>query len=835
MLTASTSDAYSLLFKLLARRRRRSARAAAELSAVRSPDAARSRRAAAVRPRRPRRRGRSTSPASSARSRRARARCWSSARTTRPARSCPRAELDRLAALCAPRGIAIIADEVFADYELEPGASRRGRPRRDAPRRAVVRARRAVEVGRAAAGEARMDRRRRAGRARRRRARAARARLRHLSRRCRRRCSAAAAALLDRGAVVRAQIAARVATNYRELMSLAVRSAVVPRACRATAGGMRCMQVPSFEPEEDLAVHAADERRRAGASRLLLRLSARVVPRRSACCRPRRRSATASRASCGTLAAASTASMSRSDRPAPGGPAHPAVLVSVRRELGHRRHRRCRAGHRVAGVCRPARRCSCCRSTRWRPASSRRIPRSARWRSIRSSSASPACRSSRRSAARRRCRPAIARRSTRVRAAPRIDHRAVRRLKHARCARAFERFLDAEWRRDTARARALRTFVSEQAWWIEDYSLFRALHAREHERPWTEWPAALQRREPAAIDRARRELADEVLFHQYLQWLAGTQWQQARAATRTASRCSAICRSWSTATAPTSGRASISSGSTSSVGAPPDAFSATGQDWGMPVYRLGRRSALEDFRWLRERARRSADLFDGYRVDHLVGFYRTYGRPQDGGEAFFTPAGRAVTAARSASALLDLFRGAGAEIIAEDLGTVPDFVRASLARLGVPGLPRVPLGAPLAHRRPAVPRSVGLSAAVGRRVRARTTPSRSIDLVGQRARRRAAARSARCRSIQRLAARRGSRARAVRRRRARRPARGAVRVGLRPAAAADSGRVRLARSHQRAGDRQRRQLDATACRGRSITLDRSPRGARAKRSAARLV
>src|SRR6185295_10534775 len=34
-------------------------------------------------------------------------------------------ELDRLAALCAPRGIAIIADEVFADYELEPGASRR--------------------------------------------------------------------------------------------------------------------------------------------------------------------------------------------------------------------------------------------------------------------------------------------------------------------------------------------------------------------------------------------------------------------------------------------------------------------------------------------------------------------------------------------------------------------------------------------------------------------------------------------------------------------------------------------------------------------------------------
>ena len=75
----------------------------------------------------------------------------------------------------------------------------------------------------------------------------------------------------------------------------------------------------------------------------------------------------------------------------------------------------------------------------------------------------------------------------------------------------------------------MQAYVSEQAWWLEDYGLFRALHVREHERPWTEWPDALQRREPAAIDRARRDVSDELLFQQYLQWLAGTQWQQARA------------------------------------------------------------------------------------------------------------------------------------------------------------------------------------------------------------------------------------------------------------------------------------------------------------------
>jgi len=121
-----------------------------------------------------------------------------------------------------------------------------------------------------------------------------------------------------------------------------------------------------------------------------------------------------------------------------------------------------------------------------------------------------------------------------------------------------------------------------------------------------------------------------------------------------------------------------------SIGAPPDAFSATGQNWGTPLYRwdvIGR----ESFHWLHERARRCADLFDGFRIDHLVGFYRTYGRPHDGSPAFFTPAAEPDQVALG-ERVLTLFREPGSEIFAEDLGTVPDFVRASLARLGVPGL-----------------------------------------------------------------------------------------------------------------------------------------------------
>jgi 4-alpha-glucanotransferase len=103
----------------------------------------------------------------------------------------------------------------------------------------------------------------------------------------------------------------------------------------------------------------------------------------------------------------------------------------------------------------------------------------------------------------------------------------------------------------------------------------------------------------------------------------------------------------------------------------------------MPVYRWDV-VAQEHYRWLRERARRSADLYDGYRVDHLVGFYRTYGYPKDGRRPFFTPSEEPSQLALG-ERLLEIFREPGAEIVAEDLGTVPDFVRASLARLAVPG------------------------------------------------------------------------------------------------------------------------------------------------------
>jgi 4-alpha-glucanotransferase len=268
-----------------------------------------------------------------------------------------------------------------------------------------------------------------------------------------------------------------------------------------------------------------------------------------------------------------------------------------------------------------------------------------------------------------------------ARRSPAIDHALVRSVKETALRAAFGQFE----RRTGAGARDVEgfdTWAAAESWWLDDYALFRALHAEAQERPWPTWPVALRDRRPEALAAAETRLVREVRYRKWLQYVAGTQWGEAKAQARPVSLLGDLAFMvdgdsadvW--ADAP-SFRLDVS------VGAPPDAFSETGQNWGMPAYRWDE-LASRDFDWLRRRARRMAALYDGYRVDHLVGFYRTYMFPHDGSPARFDPADEAPQLALGEQ-VLSVFRGSGATILAEDLGTVPDFVRESLARLGVPG------------------------------------------------------------------------------------------------------------------------------------------------------
>jgi 4-alpha-glucanotransferase len=271
-----------------------------------------------------------------------------------------------------------------------------------------------------------------------------------------------------------------------------------------------------------------------------------------------------------------------------------------------------------------------------------------------------------------------------LRSAPAVRWDDVRTLKGRALELAFRRFVADEWKRGTRRAGELDAFARDHAPWLADHALFVAIHDDlMGGAPWTDWPAPLRARDPGALADARARLSERVLFRAWLQWQLDAQWHAARAEARDAGVALAGDLPFMVAGDSADVWARQADFRLDArVGVPPDAFSATGQDWGLPVYRW---DVMErnGFAWVTERARRMADLYDLYRVDHVVGLYRTYYFPDDGSPAAFIPS-EEPEQVRNGERLLGIF-SEGARVIAEDLGTVPDFVRESLQRLGIPG------------------------------------------------------------------------------------------------------------------------------------------------------
>jgi 4-alpha-glucanotransferase len=271
----------------------------------------------------------------------------------------------------------------------------------------------------------------------------------------------------------------------------------------------------------------------------------------------------------------------------------------------------------------------------------------------------------------------------RARGATILDYSGVRSLKDRCLRRAWDRFERTESARGSARAARFDAFVSAQSWWLDEYAVFRALAARFDEREWWDWPEALASAKPDALREAVAALDGEIRYRKYLQWLAADQWDEARRLARPI-RVFGDLPFMVSGNSPDVWARQEQFRRDATVGVPPDAFSETGQDWGLPPWRWDEMAAT-DFAWVRARARRSAAIYDGFRLDHLVGLYRTYIRPLDPAvDPFFAPADE-PTQIEIGETLVRIYQASGAEITAEDLGTVPDFVRESLARLEVPG------------------------------------------------------------------------------------------------------------------------------------------------------
>jgi len=307
-----------------------------------------------------------------------------------------------------------------------------------------------------------------------------------------------------------------------------------------------------------------------------------------------------------------------------------------------------------------------------------------------------------------------------LRRAPGVDYEAVRPLKRRALVAGLKVFHERELSAGTAQSRRARSFIdflAAHADWLPDFAIYRAIKDEQRGAAWWEWPAPLRDRDPAALRAAQARLAEAILLHEYSQWLAHAQWADARAAVNRlgvelmgdlpfmVDRDSADV--WANRD---EFRLDMS------VGCPADQFDKDGQDWGLPPYHW-QRMANDGFKWLRRRARYAGTLYDRFRVDHLVGFFRTYMRPYDqrrGADGKLVPGvfdppeapsqkrhGEQVVGAMIASAA-----EVGARLIAEDLGSVPDYVAPVLKKLGAPGYRvlqwervRTPAGKPA----PAVP------------------------------------------------------------------------------------------------------------------------------------
>lgn len=269
-----------------------------------------------------------------------------------------------------------------------------------------------------------------------------------------------------------------------------------------------------------------------------------------------------------------------------------------------------------------------------------------------------------------------------VREADRVRYADVRALKLRVLRRGYQRFVRDEIAARSARAGAFEAYGRREGWWLDGYALFRAIHAAEDERAWWDWPSSLAYSDPGALKDVSAALAEEQRFRAWLQWIAEEQWQAARRAARV--RVLGDLPFMISGDSPDVWTRREQFRLDATVGVPPDAFSDTGQDWGLPPWRWDVMRGT-GFQWMRARARRTAALFDGVRIDHLVGLYRIYVRPIDTTlEKVFSPPDE-PTQSQLGATLLNIYLGSGLEVVAEDLGTVPDFVRWSMARLGVPG------------------------------------------------------------------------------------------------------------------------------------------------------
>ena len=275
-----------------------------------------------------------------------------------------------------------------------------------------------------------------------------------------------------------------------------------------------------------------------------------------------------------------------------------------------------------------------------------------------------------------------------LREAELVDYAGVAAVKLPLLALCYTHFREQHLARGTPRAQDFRDYQHAHAPALRQQGLFEALQEHFHSEDaqvwgWPVWPEAY--RDPAAPEVARFAAAhaERIEFYEYLQWQAELQLAAVRR--RAAELGLGVGLYQDLAVSVDRGGAEAWANQdlyaiAASVGAPPDDFNLRGQDWGLPPLapeRLRAAAYAPFVATLRANMRHAGAL----RIDHVMALARLFwvpqgGEPRDGGYVrypFEDLVGIVVLESHRNRCM----------VIGEDLGTVPDEVRATLARVGV--------------------------------------------------------------------------------------------------------------------------------------------------------
>lgn len=270
----------------------------------------------------------------------------------------------------------------------------------------------------------------------------------------------------------------------------------------------------------------------------------------------------------------------------------------------------------------------------------------------------------------------------------RVDYGRSREVKMPllyKAARTFLAEMDDEEREKWNR------FLVEKSAWLDDYALYMALSNYYNDSRWfLSWPKDLKDRVPEALEKARKDFDEQIWVYKALQYFFFSQWERLKAYAN--KHDIEIIGDIPIFVAPDSvdawaNRALLkideNGEQEASSGVPPDAFSATGQLWGNPLYRWSEHEKT-GFSWWISRIRETLKMVDIIRIDHFRGFEACWEVPR-GEETAIN--GRWVKS--PGRKLLDAIKAALGDdlpLIAEDLGVITPEVEALRDDYGLPGM-----------------------------------------------------------------------------------------------------------------------------------------------------